>query len=200
MIGRLVGDRRSFLKGVGSGGVVGVGIVGLAGFEGIGLSSQPASTLTIRSQADETNYSIRLSDPDARVVDAPSDTVVSHKNGKTFFAGVIDAGVTATFGFDGGVERVDLASGAASVTVDDPKDSFTGGISAEGHGLYRVVATGPIAKSRDTETEDATMFSTLQGTVDDDADYYEAEGGIRHADLRVAQGEELSIAHSFVEE
>jgi len=63
-----------------------------------------------------------------------------------------------------------------------------------------VVTTGNVDKAKNIETEDATMRDTLQGTVDDDADYYEATGAIRHADLKVIDGEELQLSHSFVTE
>lgn len=198
---RLIGDRRSFLKGMGGGAIAGVGVVGVLGFEDLLASGSggQGSTLTVRARVDGTNYHVRLTDPDANTVSAPSDTVVSHKNEKTFFAGPLDAGETADFSFDGGVERFDLTAGAAGLTVENPTGDHSGGVSAEGYGLYRVAMTDFVGKAQETETEDATVFRTLQGSVDGDTDNYEAKGAVRHMDVRVAKEESLSLTHSFAE-
>lgn len=198
---RLIGNRRSFLKGIGSGAVAGVGVAGVLGVEDLLRSGgRTASTLTLRGRVDETTYHLRLSDPDASLRNAPSETVVSTKKEKTFVAGSIDADQTAVVSFDGGLERFDLTAGAAGLTIDDPTGDYTGGVSAEGYGLYRVAMTDFVGKAKETETEDATMFRTLQGTVDGDADYYEAEGAVEHADIRVAKDQKLQLSHSFTEQ
>jgi hypothetical protein len=194
---RLWGDRRSFLKGVGTAGVAGVLVTGASAFGG---GSDGGSTLTLRAHDDGTEYHLRLSDSEASVTSAPEASTVDHRNGKTFFSGELDTGGAASVSFDGGLERADLTAGACSLGVDDPSGNFDGGISAEGHGFYHVVTTDAVGKAKNIETEDATMRDTLQGTVDDDVDYYEAEGAIRHADLKVIDGEELKLAHSFVEQ
>lgn len=197
MSDRMLGDRRSFLKGVGTAGVAGVLVAAASTLGGGGGSG---STLTLQAHDDGTEYHLRLSDPDASVVDAAGSSTVDHRNGKTFFSGELDSDQQASITFDGGLERADLTAGACSVDVDDPSGAYDGGVSAEGHGFYQVMTTDAVGKSKNIEGEDATLRDTLQGTVDGDTDYYEASGAIRHADLKVAKGETLKLAHSFVPE
>jgi len=77
------GDRRSFLKGVGTAGVAGVLVAGASAFGGSGSGS----TLTLEAHDDGTEYHLRLSDPEASVTESPDSSTVDRRNGKTFFSG-----------------------------------------------------------------------------------------------------------------
>lgn len=191
-------SRRSFLKGAGASAAVGVG--GVAAAEVVTGGGGGDSTLRVTGRRDGTEYHVRLSDPDAAARRDTEDTeVVSHRQGKTFLKGELDAGDVDVFGFTGGIERLDLTSGEAGFTVPGASGNFRGAARAEGHGFYRFAATGHVAKEANIEREDATMTDAAQGTVDGDADAYAVEGALQHVDLQVVKGEVVALAHSFVE-
>lgn len=200
MTDRIFESRRSFLKGAGATGVVGVGVLAADRLQLLGAGG--GSTLRILGREDDTEYHVAIDRETASKKAADERDMVDYRNGKSLITGFVDADEVDSYSFAGNVLRIDVDDGShAGFDVHgDIIEGKLGSVRVWKSGAYYFVMTGDVHSAGGVEDDDHVGHDFAQGTVTSDEDRYEANGGVSHVELRATPGRSIALEHSFKEQ